>query len=38
MVNSGGICCNGKPYYEGFMYGCMDVEGNTEEICERNTD
>lgn len=32
------LCCNGKPYYEGFVDGCMDVEGNTEEICERFTD
>lgn len=28
----------GQPYYEAFIYGCMDVEGNTEEICERFTD
>jgi hypothetical protein len=31
------LCCNGKPYYEGFMYGCMDAR-NTEETCERFTD
>lgn len=30
------LCCNCKPYYEGFMYGCMSVEGNTQEDCERN--
>ena len=23
-------------YYEGFIDGCKSVEGNTEEICERN--
>ena len=27
-----------KPYYEAFVHGCLEVEGNTEEICERNTD
>jgi hypothetical protein len=31
------LCCNGRPYYEGFMYGCMDA-GNTQETCERFTD
>ncbi|MFZ1877422.1 MAG: hypothetical protein WAU25_10375 [Nitrososphaeraceae archaeon] len=31
------LCCNGRPYYEGFMYGCMDT-GNTEEICDKFTD
>jgi hypothetical protein len=30
------LCCNGRPYYEGFMYGCMSVEGNSKEDCERN--
>lgn len=31
------LCCNGRPYYEGFMYGCMDA-GNTQETCDRFTD
>ena len=31
------LCCNGRPYYEGFMYGCMDA-GNTQETCESATD
>jgi hypothetical protein len=30
------LCCNGRPYYEGFMYGCMAVEGNSKEDCERS--
>jgi hypothetical protein len=30
------LCCNGKPYYEAFIYGCMSVEGNSKEDCERN--
>lgn len=25
-----------RPYYEAFLVGCESVEGNTEEICERN--
>ena len=35
--NDSELCCNGRPYYEGFMYGCMDA-GNTEEICDNFTD
>lgn len=27
-----------KPYYKAFIIGCMQVEGNTQEICERNID
>lgn len=30
------LCCNGKPYYEAFIYGCMSVEGNSKEDCERS--
>jgi hypothetical protein len=37
VEKSGGLCCNGKPYYEGFMYGCMDA-GNTKETCDKFTD
>jgi len=33
----GKLCCSGRPYYEGFMYGCMDP-GNTRDACERVTD
>lgn len=33
----GKFCCNGFPYYEGWIYGCMDA-GNTQETCERFTD
>jgi hypothetical protein len=25
-------------YYEGFIDGCMSVEGNTREVCESATD
>lgn len=27
----------GKPYYEAFIYGCIDA-GNTRETCEKFTD
>ena len=25
-------------YYEGFIEGCMSVEGNTRDVCELATD
>ncbi len=25
-------------YYQGFIDGCMSVEGNTREVCESSTD
>jgi hypothetical protein len=28
----------GNPYYSGFIYGCMSVEGNTMNDCETATD
>ena len=28
----------GRSYYEGFIAGCVSVEGNTEEVCESATD
>jgi hypothetical protein len=28
----------GNPYYTGFIYGCMSVEGNTIDDCELSTD
>jgi hypothetical protein len=28
----------GNPYYTGFIYGCMSVEGNTMDDCESSTD
>jgi hypothetical protein len=27
-----------NPYYDAFINGCVSVEGNTQEICERNID
>jgi hypothetical protein len=27
-----------QAYYDGFIDGCMSVEGNTREICESATD
>lgn len=27
-----------NPYYEGFIRGCLTVEGNTRDICEGATD
>jgi len=32
--NSGGD----DAYYDGFIDGCMDVEGNTRDVCENATD
>jgi hypothetical protein len=31
-----GMC--GDPYYQGFIEGCMSVEGNTRDVCESATD
>jgi hypothetical protein len=28
----------GNPYYSGFIFGCMSVEGNTMDVCESATD
>jgi hypothetical protein len=28
----------GDEYYEGFIDGCMSVEGNTRDVCESATD
>jgi hypothetical protein len=28
----------GDEYYEGFIDGCMSVEGNTRQVCESATD
>ena len=28
----------GEPYYQGFIEGCMSIEGNTREACEMATD
>jgi hypothetical protein len=28
----------GNPYYSGFIFGCMSVEGNTMDDCETATD
>jgi hypothetical protein len=28
----------GNPYYSGFIYGCMSVQGNTMDGCESATD
>lgn len=28
----------GDEYYQGFLYGCMSVEGNSKNICESATD
>jgi hypothetical protein len=28
----------GNPYYTGFIYGCISVEGNTMDDCESSTD
>jgi hypothetical protein len=35
-----GSACSeyGRAYCIGFIVGCVTVEGNTEEICERATD
>jgi hypothetical protein len=28
----------GEEYYDGFIDGCMSVEGNTRDVCESATD